>query len=170
MFNWLETQSGIPESLHLWIEIGVVVVAAVVLLGLAFMVLGLVLSLVRSGCQLCRTFWRWCFLAPMELAKGWWPRLDGAWFDWRQKVRKERHVRISDLKYRKAMGDKATERVEMSFLLDKATLQVWELGYLVQRKGGETFTSWFAGKMESLAMTSALTADQAFLQTPEEER
>lgn len=170
MFHWLETQSGIPESLHLWIEIGVVVVAAVVILGLGFLALGVALALLRSGWQLCKSFWRWCLWAPLELAKDLWPRLDRRWFAWREKVRKNRHVRIEDLRLRKAMGDEAQDRVEMSFKVDKATLKAWELAYLTQRKSGDTFSSWFAGKMESLAMTSVLTTDAAFFQMPKEER
>lgn len=170
MFHWLETQSGIPESLHLWIEIGVVVVAAVVILGLGFLALGVALALLRSGWQLCKNFWRWCLWAPLELANGLWPRLNTRWFAWREKVRKERHARIEDLRYRKLMGDGSQEKVQMTFGVDKETLKVWELAYLVQRKNGDTFSTWFAGKMESLAMTSALTADKAWFEGPMEER
>lgn len=168
MFHWLEAQSWIPASLHLWIELGIVIVGVVVAVGVGCMLFGFGVSVIAGSFRLGKNFWRWCFLAPVAVAKSWWPILDDKWEAWLLRRSGKQAERAELMKYRKE--ERGQGREVFAFSIDAYTKSCWEQLYLLQRRRGENFRGWFAGKMDSLAMTSVLTAEQAFSSSPEEEK
>lgn len=159
MFGWVEKISWIPESAQLWVELALWLLSFILVVGLGFALVAVGISMISSAWGLVCNFWRWCFVAPFKVAFSWLPVLDARWVRWVEKrkvVRREKEMLLEAEK-----ANKSDDRVSFVFSIDKQTLDCWEKLYLKHRKKGDSFKSWFADQMDTLAMSSAWTADSA---------